>query len=206
MECYPGGTILERNGQGGYDYWYNYLSDLGRRRAWNREVNKCSNQFFDSALYLAAGAIILFFWLIPPVLRQKRLRRAAVIGGLLGTTSALAYLGIAWFPLDVNYRMHTVFVRVGFISFFALSWLFAATIRREKAYPNVFAYVMYIFAAVFLLQISIMLFGPRAWTSPNALWLQVTAQKVIVGLQLVVMFLQIIGAIYYLLRQPSIPE
>lgn len=195
-ECYPGGTILER-GTEGYDYWYNYLSDLGRRRAWNRMENACSNNLFDIALYLAAGAIIVFFGLFPWLFRKKT---KAVTASALGWGSALAYLGIAWFPLDVDYGMHTVFVRLGFISFWVLSLLFASLIWDQERYPNFFATVMYIFAFVFLIQICIMLLGPRAWSSPEALFLQVSAQKIIVGLQLLVMLIEIGGALWFVRR------
>lgn len=196
MNCYPGGTIMER-GTEGYDYWYNYLSDLGRRRSWNRASNVCSNGYFDTALFLAAGAIIVFFGLFPWLFKSKA---KAITASLLGLGSALAYLGIAWFPLDVNYGMHTVFVRLGFISFFALSLLFGGLIWDQPNYPNVFAVVMYVFALVFLIQISIMLLGPRAWSSPEALFLQVSAQKIIVGLQLLVMLIEIGGAVWFVNR------
>lgn len=194
MDCYPGGTILDRS-KDGYDYFFNYLSDLGRRRSWNRIINSCSNNYFDTALYLAAGAIILYFWLLLFVFQKKA---KAITAGLLGLGSALAYLGIAWFPLDVNYGMHTVFVRLGFISFWILSLILGSLIWDEKNYPNFFATVMFLFAFVFLIQICIMLFGPRAWSSQQALFLQVTAQKLIVGAQLLVMLIQIGGTLWYL--------
>lgn len=196
MSCYPGGTILDR-GASGYNIWSNYLSDLGRRNAWNSNANMCSNQFFDTALYLASGSIILFFSLFPFILLKNNIRFLALFGTLLGIGSALAYLGIAWFPLDVNYRLHTIFVRVGFISFWLLSLLFASLIRHSPNYPRFFAWVMYFFATAFAIQIAIMLFGPRAWSSHFALQLQVTAQKLIVGLQLLVMLVQILGAYIY---------
>jgi hypothetical protein len=210
MEAYPGGTILDRSSIG-YELWNNYLSDLGRRRAWNGLPNQLSNLAFDRGLYVAAGSIVLFFFLFARlVVYRSRSYFAAVAVVALGSLSALAYLGIAWYPLDVNYRMHTIFVRVGFISFWLLGFVFASKIRRQPDYPNIFAYLMWIFLLVFFIQISIMLFGPRAWSSPDALRLQVSAQKVIVVAQLSVMLLQILGLSWFVFQNwkshpPNVP-
>lgn len=200
MEAYPGGTILDRSSVG-YDLWNNYLSDLGRRRAWNGSPNPLSNLAFDRGLYVAAGSIILFFFLFARLVVYRSKNYFATVSVVtLGSLSALAYLGIAWYPLDVNYRMHTVFVRVGFISFWLLGFIFASKIRRQPNYPNIFAYLMWVFLLVFFIQIGVMLFGPRAWSSPAALRLQVSAQKVIVVAQLSVMLLQILGLSWFVFQ------
>lgn len=199
-ESYPGGTILDRQSIA-YDWWNNYLSDLGRRRAWNGMNNAASNTHFDNGLRVAALLMVVLFNLLPFLFKEGRQRLRAILVAFLSFGSALAYIGIVWYPLDVNYRLHTVFVRVGFISFWILSLLFAGLIRKEHRYPNFFAGVMYFFALIFLVQISIMLLGPRAWSSPAALRLQVTAQKIIVGLQLLVMLIQTIGLGWFILRR-----
>ncbi|PHI20571.1 hypothetical protein CEQ90_07415 [Lewinellaceae bacterium SD302] len=198
-ESYPGGTILDRQSTG-YDWWNNYLSDLGRRRAWNGTSNVVSNNYFDNGLRIAALLMVVLFNLLPFLFEEGKQRVRAILVALLSFGSALAYIGIVWYPLDVNYRLHTVCVRIGFISFWILSLLFAGLIRKEQRYPNFFAAVMYLFAIVFLIQIGIMLLGPRAWSSPAALQLQVTAQKIIVGLQLFVMLIQTVGLSLFILR------
>lgn len=201
IEVYPGGTLQDRSALG-YDWWNNYLSDLGRRRAWNGSSNQLSNLSFNRGLYAAAGSLILFFFVFATVAAQQFKNRTSplLITGL-GLLSAMAYLGIAWYPLDVNYRLHTIFVRIGFISFWVLGLIFANTIRRQANYPNIFTYLMWIFLLVFFIQICIMQFGPRAWSSPEALRLQVSAQKIIVASQLMVMFLQILGLSWFVLRR-----
>lgn len=205
MDVYPGGTILDR-GSVGYNWSSNYLSDLGRRRAWNGVSNAGSNHHFDRAMYVGAVGMIGLFALFAVLVAWPRRKTTAIFIVLLAIGSALAYLGIAWFPLDVNYRLHTIFVRVGFISFWWLSLVLGALILRTPRYPNFLGYLMFVFAAVFLVQIGIMLFGPRAWSSVSALRLQVMAQKVVVFLQLGVMAVQLVGLGRFVVRLPNRSE
>ena len=149
MEVYPGGTILNRSSDG-YDWWNNYLSDLGRLNAWNRTANHLSNESFNQGLYVAIVCMLLLFNMYNLIAARKRNKLLAFSIGLLSFGSALAYLGIVWFPLDVNYRLHTIFVRVGFISFWILSMVLASFIRNQSDFPNFYAWVMYAFAAAFL--------------------------------------------------------
>lgn len=189
---YPGGTIHDR-GSEGYTFWHNYLSDLGRTRAWNRSDNSTSSRLFNGGLGLAGASLLLFFSVLPAFFRNQETKVWATVAAVLGILAALCYWGIALNPLDVNYRMHTVFVRAGFIAFLLMSLFYTLAILREPGYPNRYAYGFLVFGVVLFIQICIMLFGPRAWTSPNALFLQASAQKIVVYAQMVVLTYQCWG-------------
>ena len=90
--------------------------------------------------------------------------------------------------------MHTLFVRVGFISFLLMSILYSIAIYASENYPNRYAYIFWTFCVILAIQISIMLLGPRSWSSPQALSLQVIAQKIVVYGEILCMFIQAIGA------------
>ncbi len=192
MTEYPGGTIHDRSTEG-YTFWHNYLSDLGRTRAWNRSSNTESSWLFNGGLALAGASLILLFSVLPSFFDRQEAKGWATIAAVLGMLSALCYWGIALNPLDVNYRLHTVFVRAGFIAFLLMSIFYTLAILREPGYPNRYAYGFLIFGVVLFVQICIMLFGPRAWTSPNALFLQASAQKIVVYAQMLVLAYQCRG-------------
>ncbi len=189
---YPGGTIHDR-GSEGYTFWHNYLSDLGRTRSWNRSDNTSSSWLFNGGLGLAGASLLLFFSVLPTFFRKVETKVWATVAAVLGILAALCYWGIALNPLDVNYRMHTVFVRAGFIAFLLMSLFYTLSILREPGYPNRYAYGFLVFGVVLFIQICIMLLGPRAWTSPNALFLQASAQKIVVYAQMLVLGYQCWG-------------
>ena len=192
MWHYPGGTIHDR-ASAGYSFLYNYFSDLGRLQSWNGQSNALSNFYFVNSLTLAGAGLTVFFIALPFVFRSEESKRFALAAALTGIAAALCYIGIAHAPLDVNYWRHTLYVRAGFISFLVMSISFALAIFSEPDYPRHYAYAFIVFGLVLFVQITIMLFGPRAWSSPQALFLQATAQKIVVYSELVCMAYQCRG-------------
>lgn len=194
MRVYPGGTIHDRS-HAGYSFWHNYFSDLGRRRSWNGASNHLSNLLFDNSLLLVGISLILFFISLPGIFKNPAARQWAVLAAVAGVVSALCYIGIAHNPLDVHYYIHTIYVRAGFIAFLGMSFFYLRAIREEPAYPNRYANAFAFFAIVLFIQIAIMLLGPRSFTSPFALFLQASAQKVVVYAEMLCMVYQCRGAL-----------
>lgn len=194
MMVYPGGTIHDRTSEG-YSFFNNYFSDLGRTQAWNRQPNHRSNLFFQSSLIIVGASLVLFFLILPSFFQSSEAQFIAVVAALCGIIGALCYIGIALTPLDYNYYRHTLFVRAGFICFLAMCFFYATAIFNESDYPNRYAWALLLFAAVLFIQVAIMLGGPRSWSSPEALRLQATAQKIVVYAEILCMLYQLTGAI-----------
>jgi len=194
MRYYPGGTLHDR-GTEGYSFLYNYFSDLGRTMSWSGELNTWSNLFFGNSLTLAGVCLTIFFVGLPTLFKTDEGRLFAVPAALAGVVAALCYIGIAQTPLDVNYFRHTLFVRAGFIAFLGMSVAYGLAISNEPRYPNRYAGAFLAFGALLAIQITIMIFGPRSWTSPHALFLQASAQKVVVYAELLCMSYQCLGAL-----------
>ena len=197
MHYYPGGTIHNR-GTSGYTFWHNYFSDLGRTRSWSGARNTMSNMLFKSSLFLVSGSLIAFFGILPTIFRTRAARALSILAALIGILAACCYIGIAMNPLDVDYRAHTIYVRVGFILFLLMALVYALAIKAEPAYSNHFASALGIFSIVLFIQVIIMLFGPRSWSSPGALFLQASAQKVVVYAEMTCMLYQSYGALRYI--------
>ena len=193
MAYYPGGTIHDR-GTIGYSFWHNYFNDLGRMRSWSGAPNGRSNLFFQSGLLLAGSGLAAFFLVLPALFRDADAKMLALASSVAGMVAALCYAGIALTPLDAHYGRHTVFVRAGFIAFLAMALFYSLAIRRQQEYPNHYARAFGWFSAILGIQIAIMLFGPRAWRSPEALLLQASAQKVVVYAEIICMAYQGVGA------------
>ena len=200
MYYYPGGTIHERVGEG-YDFWNNYFSDLGRTRSWNGLDNARSNSLFQSSLTLVGVGLSLFFLVLPGLFKKAEARFFIAIAAVTGLIAAWCYLGIAWTPLDVNYRMHTLYVRSGFIAFLMMSLFYTIAIQNEPTYPNRYANAFILFSVILFIQVFIMLFGPRSWSSLEALRLQATAQKIVVYAEILCMLYQSYGALQVLRMQ-----
>ena len=193
MKYYPGGTIHDRVSEG-YSFFTNYFSDLGRTRSWNVENNWKSNFLFKTSLTTVGLSLCLFFLILPGMFRNTEAKLLAVLATVTGLISALCYIGIAHTPLNVDYGIHTLYVRAGFIAFLAMSLFYSLAIRSEDNYPNSYATAFGWFMIVLGIQIIIMLFGPRSWYSPKALLLQATAQKIVVYAEMLCMLYQCIGA------------
>jgi hypothetical protein len=197
MYYYPGGTIHDRSAEG-YQFWLNYFSDLGRTRSWNGSPNGISNLLFKSSLFLVSCSLIAFFLILPGIFRSRTSKAIAVFAAILGIISALCYIGIANNPLDVNYYAHTIYVRIGFISFLMMSFLFMLSIWSDPDYANGYALMLLLFCVILFIQVGIMLLGPRSWVSPMALRLQATAQKIVVYAEMICMMVQAMGVLQYL--------
>lgn len=193
MQYYPGGTILDREAKG-YSFYTNFFSDLGRTRSWDGHANTKSNLLFKTSLYIVGGSLCLFFLILPGLFRQPEAKLLATISMVAGFIAASCYIGVANNPLNQDYAAHTIFVRVGFIAFLVMSLFYSLAIRTEPTYPNSYANAFNWFMLLLAVQIIIMLFGPRSWHSPFALFLQATAQKVVVYAEIFCMLYQRIGA------------
>lgn len=193
MQHYPGGTIVERNLEG-YSFFTNFFSDLGRTRSWNGTSNTKSNLLFNTSLYGVGGTLFLFFLMLPSLFRTESAKLLAVVATIAGLISAACYIGIANNPLNVDYSAHTLYVRAGFIAFLVMSLFYSLAIKAEPTYPDRYARAFGWFIFILGTQIAIMLLGPRSWSSPFALLLQATAQKVVVYAQILCMLYQAVGA------------
>ncbi len=194
MLVYPGGTIHNR-GLEQYDFFYNYFSDLGRTHTFDGTSNLLSHFLFKTALGTSGLCLILYFIAIPALFRQNTAKTVMFIASFLGILAGICYIGIATVPYDIDYWGHRTFVRTGFILFLLMSFFYTTAIFLEKNYPNRYGLAFIIFVIVLAIQVYIMLFGPRAYRSNNGLYLQATAQKIVVYSEILCMLYQSLGAI-----------
>lgn len=193
MYLYKGGSIHEPH-LDSYSFTTNFFSDLGRRRLPDGEMNIPTSLIFRTTMTMTGLCVSLFFLAIPSLFKKNGTRALAVLAALLGIISGVCYIMIGNVPYDVSYWKHTYYVRAGFISFLLMVFFYTTAIFAEKNYPNRYGWLFIIFGGILLIQISIMLLGPRSWRSQEALYLQAVAQKIVVYAEVICMLIQAIGA------------
>lgn len=192
MTFYPGGNIANR-GSVGYDFFQNFLSDLGRTNAFGQGYNPTA-PFYSGSLALAGIATVIFFSALTHYLFHASRNWWAVPCVLMAIVAGIGYIGVALNPINVDYHQHIMFVQIGFIGFWWMSVFCAITIWRSPVFSDKYARMIMWFLAILGLQIIIMLFGPRSWSNPQALLLQVTAQKIVVYSEIIVMLILNVAA------------
>lgn len=133
MTRYPGGTLADPHAQG-YAFYENFLSDLGRTRAWGGEDNAESAALFNGSLQVLAVALVPFFLLLPMHApdRPWLMGLAAALG--LFSLAALARIGQT--PYDVRGSEHifALFCWVGLL--FAAAALHGAALVFSREAPS----------------------------------------------------------------------
>jgi len=199
MVAYSGGTIHHPEWES-YSFLYNYFSDLGRTRTFDGTPNNLSQNLFKTALTIGGICLIAFFVALPGLFRNGRAKGLAVVAAALGLLSGSCYIAIAHLPWNLEYWAHTYYVRTGFIAFLGMTIFYSGAILWEPDYPRKYARAFGLFGIILFVQIAIMLLGPRAYVSDEALFLQAVAQKVVVYAEIVCMLYQSWGALVLAVR------
>lgn len=198
MSFYPGGNIADR-GSVGYDFFQNFLSDLGRTNAFGQGHNPTA-PYYRGTLAIAGVSVMIFFSAFSHFLFHSSRNWWAIPCVLMAVVAGTGYIGVAINPINVDYHRHIMFVQIGFIGFWLMSVFCAMAIWRSPVFPNKYARMIMWFLGVLGIQILIMMFGPRSWSNPVALILQVTAQKIVVYSEILVMLILNLAAWRVLMR------
>lgn len=179
MFTYPGGNVKEEVTTG-YDFFYNFFSDLGRIRVAGGESNLVSASLFCAALTLAGLGLAGFFLAFRSFFLTDQTGRAlSTIGTVIGVISGLCFVGIAWAPYDVFFNAHYQLVFGAFRTFLFAVAIYALVIFRQRAYPRQYGWVFIIFTLFLAAYLVLLTYGPEARSSAG-LVIQAAGQKVIV--------------------------
>lgn len=198
MSFYPGGRIGLQDSIG-YDFMMNFLSDLGRTSRFGRGPNPTAFGYMVTLSWAGISTIIFFSALSYYFLKVTK-SSVAVLVLILGVIAGGGYIGVALNPINEGYWDHVKYVQWGFIGFWCMTLAVAYCIFRSPGFSNFYGRMLIVFAIVLGIQICIMIFGPRSWSSDEALFLQVTAQKIVVYSEIIAMALLAFGAIRAVVR------
>ncbi len=159
-----------------YVYNQNYLSDLGRIYYFNQAKNPFWF-FYTFSLALVGVGTIIYFFIISKLL--ARFHYFPVISGLI---SGIAYIGLAFLPVDVSYPIHILFGYIAYI-FFLLAGVTVMILIDKKAFPDIY-YLILILNELLIVYLIIGIFSHLIERTEFYLKLKVVLQKVVVYAQL----------------------
>jgi hypothetical protein len=193
MLLYPGGSAALPKAHR-YSFSTNFFSDLGMTVTFGGNVNRLSAILFVVTLTLAGLGLIVFFVAAPRLFRRSRVVHAlTLLGSVFGVVSGLAYIGIAFTPANLMMTAHFFFVQIAFHSFLAVVMIYSIAIFLNPEYPNIYAFVYLLFAALLAAYIRITYhpdFGTLRGVTVQAVW-----QKIIAYAAILCALVQNIGAL-----------
>ena len=195
MIIYPGGTIHD-SGTVGYQFFYNFFSNLGEWTARNGEPNKISAYLFNSALMILALSYFIFYYQFLKIL-TKNLDNSILRISLISTivVSMVSFVLVAVFSGEAEtHELHVLFVKIAFRVLLLHAVLQVISMFKIKTINSSVKWVTLFFTLILVGFILVMDFGPNAWDGNQALFIQVTAQKVIVYSILTYFFFQLNAA------------
>ena len=195
MIMYPGGTIHD-SGTVGYQFFYNFFSNLGEWTARNGEPNKISAYLFNSALMILALSYFIFYFQFLKIL-SKTLDNSILRISLISTivVSMVSFVLVAVFSGEAEtHELHVLFVKIAFRVLLLHAVLQVISMFKIKNINSSVKWVTLFFTLILIGFILVMDFGPNAWDGNQALFIQVTAQKVIVYSILTYFFFQLNAA------------
>ena len=195
MIMYPGGTIHDSSTVG-YQFFYNFFSNLGEWTARNGEPNKISAYLFNSALMILALSYFVFYYQFLKIL-SKTLDNSILRISLISTivVSMVSFVLVAVFSGEAEtHELHVLFVKIAFRVLLLHAVLQLISMFKIKTINSSVKWVTLFFTLILVGFILVMDFGPNAWDGNQALFIQVTAQKVIVYSILTYFFFQLNAA------------
>ena len=195
MIMYPGGTIHDSSTVG-YQFFYNFFSNLGEWTARNGEPNKISAYLFNSALMILALSYFIFYYQFLKIL-SKTLDNSILRISLISTivVSMVSFVLVAVFSGEAEtHELHVLFVKIAFRVLLLHAVLQVISMFKIKKINSSVKWVTLFFTLILIGFILVMDFGPNAWDGNQALFIQVTAQKVIVYSILTYFFFQLNAA------------
>ncbi len=165
-----------------FEFFYNFFSNLGEWTARNGEINTVSATLFNSSLVIFALSYFSFFISFLK-LEVKYIRSNWLRLFLMASISVsiLSFIFISVFSAEETSKFwHLVFVKIAFRTLFIHAILQTYVVIKIPKFDQFISFTSLGFTILLFLFLMIMDFGPKALESQEGLFIQVTAQKVIV--------------------------
>ena len=147
MLTYSGGTLFN-NGNTGYSFTRNFLSDLGRYASFSMEHNFFSCQFFNMSLILAGGLFIMFYINVRNIFAGYKYTYVLFFGTVFGILGGISLIGVGLTPSDLYLSLHDFFAKWLFRCFFISSICYSLVIYYSDIFDTKYAlsYILFAFS------------------------------------------------------------
>jgi len=197
MYYYPGGSLFD-NESVGYDFFKNFLSQLGRVKAYvtdangNQLSNMISFRIWTSGM-ATSGLIFVIYYIFLPFFFDKQ--KLSIIASGFGVIAGLCFVLTGITPFDIFVHLtdeqgniinvikmlevHSFFANNIFYFAFPSALIYSYLIYKSNKIDKIYGIGYYSFSILIFFYILILIFGPNPFESESAMMFQVVSQKII---------------------------
>ena len=196
MFYYAGGTIQNPDSIG-YDFFRNFLSQLGRIKAYavddfgNQLSNLVSFRIWSTGMAVTGSIFFVYYLYLPKFFNKK----IAILASFFAVISSICFIATGITPGDVIihlsdkqgnilntisvYKLHVFFANNIFYFAFPSAIIYSYVIYNSKKVDKIYGIGYYLFSFSLLVYIFIIIYGPSPFSSPSGQIIQATSQKII---------------------------
>lgn len=192
MFFYPGGT-REDPTTNGYSFFQNMFSDLGMRYAYSGISNLVSMWIFSISMGLVGVSIIVFVFAFDNTMNiGERKGHISRIASIFGIIAGFCFIVVGFTPKDLEwaYISHFVFQYVAFLAIIVMGILYSISIFKDRA---LLVFYGFVFIVCVIVQFVYLLILYKI--IPVNLVVDVTAQKIVVYVQIFTFLIQSYGGL-----------
>ncbi len=180
MPFYAGGTYAITDIATPYDFFSNFLSDLGRSVSHSTDLNFHSSFLFNNAMTIFGIFYARFVYYMTDYIGNTN-ENIALLAKISSIIACLCIIGVALTPANIRslYALHILFANNIFYFGGFGSALFGYLFLKSKIIDDKYGWILIFYGISAAIYIYIMFFGPKPWESVYGLTVQASAQKAI---------------------------
>ena len=175
---YPGSTYRD-NSTSRYQFFDNFLSDLGRTVTFGGDTNYFSCFLFTNALCITGVMLMIFYLVLPWFFKEDNYFTLSIVGSILGILGCACFVGTGLTPADLYLDAHIFFSNYIFYLSFLATLIYSYVVIRSIKLNTFYGIGYFAFAISLVSYILILEFGPHPSESDFSLIFQATSQKII---------------------------
>lgn len=180
MPFYAGGTYAITDIATSYNFFANFLSDLGRSVSHSGDLNFHSSFLFNNAMAIFGIFYARFVYYMMDYIGNTN-KNVALLAKTSSIIACLCIIGVALTPANIRslYALHILFANNIFYFGGFGSALFGYLFLKSKIIDDKYGWILITYGISAAIYIYIMFFGPKPWESVYGLTVQASAQKAI---------------------------
>ena len=180
MPFYAGGTYAITDIATPYNFFSNFLSDLGRSVSHSTDLNFHSSFLFNNAMTIFGIFYARFVYYMTDYIGDTN-ENIALLAKISSIIACLCIIGVALTPANIRslYALHILFANNIFYFGGFGSALFGYLFLKSKIIDDKYGWILIFYGISAAIYIYIMFFGPKPWESVYGLTVQASAQKAI---------------------------
>ena len=180
MPFYAGGTYAITDIATPYNFFSNFLSDLGRSVSHSTDLNFHSSFLFNNAMTVFGIFYARFVYYMTDYIGNTN-ENIALLAKISSIIACLCIIGVALTPANIRslYALHILFANNIFYFGGFGSALFGYLFLKSKIIDDKYGWILITYGISAAIYIYIMFFGPKPWESVYGLTVQASAQKAI---------------------------